>query len=60
MTDVLFDMNQTAEFLKVSKPTLAKWKKDRKIPYVKIGRRTLFLYEDLLKLIEDNKIEMEK
>lgn len=57
--DKLFDMDQTSELLKVSKSTLARWKKERTIPYIKIGRKTLFDYEDLIKLIEDNKIGME-
>jgi excisionase family DNA binding protein len=58
--DKLYDMDQTSELLKVSKSTLARWKKERMIPYIKIGRKTLFDYEDLIKLIEDNKIGVEK
>ena len=60
LMDKLLDMNQVSELLKVSKSTLARWKKERMIPYIKIGRKTLFDYEDLLKLIEDNKIGKEK
>jgi len=60
LMDKLLDMNQVSELLKVSKSTLERWKKERMIPYIKIGRKTLFDYEDLLKLIEDNKIGKEK
>jgi len=58
--DKLYDMDQTSELLKVSKSTLARWKKERMIPYIKIGRKTLFDYEDLIELIEKNKIGMEE
>lgn len=58
--DKLYDMDQTSELLKVSKSTLARWKKERMIPYIKIGRKTLFDYEDLIELIEKNKIGVEK
>jgi excisionase family DNA binding protein len=58
--DKLYDMGQTSELLKVSKSTLARWKKERIIPYIKIGRKTLFDYEDLIELIEKNKIGVEK
>ena len=58
--DKLYDMDQTSELLKVSKSTLARWKKERMIPYIKIGRKTLFDYEDLIKLIKKNKIGVEE
>lgn len=52
----LLDIGEEARLLRVKKSTLHKWVCYKKIPYLKIRRRTLFHREELEKWIaEQNK-----
>jgi excisionase family DNA binding protein len=57
MPGALLTVDETAQHLGVSKYTLRGWVSQRRIPYVKIGRRTLFNPADLDNLIKDSTIE---
>jgi excisionase family DNA binding protein len=52
----LIDTPKAAEILGVSRYTLNAWTSQRKIPFVKLGRRRLFDTTDLQAWIEKNKI----
>lgn len=43
----LLDMNETAEYLGISKSTLYEWVIQKKVPFVKVGRLTKFKKEAL-------------
>lgn len=50
----LLTIEEASEYLGISKKTLYKWVHERKIPYVKIGRKCLrFDIEKLNKWIEE-------
>jgi len=55
----LLNIKETSEYLGIKKNTLYCWVSQKKIPYVKLGRKTLFDIEDLNKFIEENKIKAE-
>ena len=55
----LLNIKEASEYLGVKENTLYCWVSQKKIPYVKLGRRTLFDIEDLNKFIEENKIRAE-
>ena len=46
--------SEAAIFLKVSLPTLIKWKKERKIPYYQMGRTIKFKKSELLEAMKRN------
>jgi excisionase family DNA binding protein len=52
----LLTVDEAARRLGVSKYTLRGWVSQRRIPYVKIGRRTLFKPTDLDNLIKDSTV----
>ena len=54
----LLSAEETAKLLGISKWTLAMWRCKRKIPYIKLGGRTLFDPEDLKLFVESCKVEM--
>ena len=54
--DQLLSVEQAAELLNISKWTLAVWKCKRKIPFIKMGKRTLFDPNDLKQFINSCKI----
>ncbi len=47
----LLSTQELSERLKVSKPTIHKWKKAGKIPFRKISRKLYFNYDDVIKQI---------
>ncbi len=53
----LLTVDEAAQRLGVSKYSLRRWVSRRRIPYVKIGRRTLFNPNDLETLIKDSTVE---
>lgn len=52
--EVFFDQRQAAKFLKISLPTIIKWKKTGKIPYYQEGRTVLFKKSELLNVMHKN------
>jgi excisionase family DNA binding protein len=56
----LLTVDEAAQRLGVSKYTLRGWVSQRRIPYVKIGRRTLFNPTDLDNLIKASTMEPRK
>jgi excisionase family DNA binding protein len=52
----LLTVEEAAKLLKISKWTLVAWKCKRKVPYIKLGKRTLFDPCDLQTFIERNKV----
>jgi excisionase family DNA binding protein len=60
MPGALFTVDEAAQRLGVSKHTLRGWVSQRRIPYVKIGRRTLFSPTDLENLIKTSTVEPRK
>ena len=56
----LLTVAEAAERLRISEYTLRGWISQRRIPYVKIGRRTLFNPADLDTLIKDSTVEPRK
>ena len=50
--NTLLTQLQTAEFLKISIPTLMQWKEKKLIPYTQIGRKIFFKKQDVLQAID--------
>ncbi len=55
----LLSVEEAATYLGVQKSTIYSWAWRRKIPSVKMGRRLLFDREDLDRIIEERKREVE-
>ncbi len=55
----IFDANGLGEYLKVKKNTIYIWVSGKRIPYVKIGSRTLFLKKEIDRWLQD-RLVMEK
>lgn len=53
----LFSVREAAEYLNIAEWTLRSWISQKRIPYVKLGSRTLFDINDLNKWIESHKVE---
>ena len=56
----LFSVTEAADAMGISRHTVNAWKSKKLIPYIKLGRRTLFDPDDLAKFIEIHKIEATK
>ena len=56
----LLNMNQTADFLGVSKFTLYSWISQKKIKVVKIGSRSMFRPSDICDFIRNHVVETKK
>ena len=54
MNDTIMDMDEMSDYLKISKSFLYKRVHKRTIPFVKVGRRTIFVKEQIDKWIEAN------
>lgn len=52
LNEKLLSTSEAAEFLGISKHTLNSWKSQRRVPFVKLGRRTLFDPDVLADFIE--------
>ena len=50
--DKLLTSNEAVSFLRCSKPTLHRWKKEGIVPFVRIGTNIRYKESDLKKLIE--------
>ena len=50
--EVFFTQPEAAQFLKVSKPTLIKWKREGVIPFYQHGRKVFFRKSELLKALK--------
>jgi excisionase family DNA binding protein len=57
MITELLSLKEAAEGLKISIHTLRAWAYQRRIPIVKLGRRTLLRKEDIENFINKNVIE---
>ena len=60
MVTELKSIRETAERLRVSIHTLRAWSYQRRIPVVKLGRRTLFREDDIEKFISQSVIQAGK
>jgi len=49
------DQREAAKFLRVSLPTIIRWKKEKKVPYYQEGRKVLFKKTELLNVLQKNK-----
>ena len=56
----LLSVTDAAKRLGISRHTLNGWVSKRKVPFVKLGRRTLFNPTDLEKIIKANTFEPKK
>ncbi len=48
------DQQEAAKFLKISLPTIIRWKREMKIPYFQEGRTVLFKKSELLNVLRKN------
>lgn len=51
----LMDSRELSEFLDVSKVTIHKWRKEGRIPFIRIGSRIRFKKSDVLAVLENLK-----
>lgn len=56
----LLDIKEAAEFLNVSPNALYSWVSQRRIPFVKLGRRVEFDLKDLEDWIEYHKVKQKE
>lgn len=52
LSEELLNIKQLQLLLKVSKPTIFKLMKNKKLPYRRVGRRLLFLKTEILKSLK--------
>ena len=57
MVTELMNLEETAQAMRVSKHTIRSWAYQRKLPVIKLGRRTLFRKEDIEKFISKGVVE---
>jgi len=55
---MIMDVDQLSRHLSISVSTLYKWVSEKKIPYVKMGRRVVFDQGDIEKWIEEQKVTL--
>lgn len=48
------NQREAAKFLRISLPTIIRWKKENKIPYYQEGRKVLFNKSELLQVLQKN------
>lgn len=60
MPNKLLSVSEAAEMLGLSKHTLNQWKSQGRIPFIKLGRRTLFDPDDLEAFIADRRVKPKK
>lgn len=56
----LLSIAEAAEYIGIRKETLYCWVSQKRIPYVKMGRRTMFDLRDIETMITDNRVPEEK
>lgn len=59
MNNALFNIQETASYLRISTSTLYRWVHQKKIEFVKIGSRVLFAQETLEEFIKSKTINTE-
>ncbi|MFC2125549.1 helix-turn-helix domain-containing protein [Bacteroidota bacterium] len=52
--DKMMTIQETARFLDVSKVTLHNWKKNGKLPYLRLGKRVFFSQKEILEAMKSN------
>jgi len=57
MTDEKLNLNAAAELLGISKYTLRAWTRERRIPFIRCGRRIVFPLSDLERFLSNNRVE---
>jgi excisionase family DNA binding protein len=57
MLEKLLSVSEAAEVLGVCPGTINNWKHQRRITFVRVGRRTLFRQEDLADLVMRGRVE---
>lgn len=50
----IYDINDASSLLKVKKSTLYGWVHKRKIPYIKLGSKVVFLDEEIKKFVQQH------
>lgn len=56
MEDKYLNVEEVCKFLKISRSTLFKLKKEAKLPYAKLGGTLIFDRDDLIKWVDDQKV----
>jgi len=59
MNNTLLNIQETASYLRISTSTLYRWVHQKKIKFVKIGSRVLFVQETLEEFIKNKTINTE-
>ena len=54
--DTFMTLTETARFLRISKPTLLKLKRDGKLPFYSSGKKFLFLQVEILAAIKNKQL----
>jgi excisionase family DNA binding protein len=54
--EVLWDAATCGEFLRVSASTVERWRRDRGLPYVRLGRTVRFIPADVRQWIEAQRV----
>lgn len=61
VADKVYCSDQTANYLNLTKDTLARWRMERRgIPFIKAGSKVLYRGQDLLDWLENNRIDVTK
>jgi len=53
-TDEFLSQREAAKFLRISLPTIIRWKNNKKIPFYQEGRKVLFNKSELLHVLQKN------
>lgn len=56
----LFNIEELAEYIAVPKGTIYNWISQRKLPFIKMGRRVKFDKQDIDNFIDERKIFLHK
>lgn len=54
INDDYLSQYEATKFLRISRPTIIRWKKEKKIPYYQKGRKILYRKSELLKVMHKN------
>jgi excisionase family DNA binding protein len=55
LTPVLVTQADLAAYLKITKPTIIKLRKEGKLPFIRIGKLIRFDFDEVLRTIKNNK-----
>jgi len=56
LTDEILDKRETARRIRKSVRTVDAWMKDRKLPYIKVGRTVLFRWSAILEKLNSFRV----